>query len=160
MCFFNIFWNRSCFSVFFQKTIDIFDYFLVYTDYNRILICFVSLVLLRLIQKELNNHYSVKKIVDTLNQCEGVSIEKNLYVFSYFSEELAVIAKKFNLPLNRKYLTRKEMKKILAETKLVKLHYGILWKTTHQIPLASRDLVSFTLYLLSNSSVYFQMFEQ
>lgn len=81
------------------------------------LICFVSLVLLRLIQKELNNHYSVKKIVDTLNQCEGVSIEKNLYVFSYFSEELAVIAKKFNLPLNRKYLTRKEMKKILAETK-------------------------------------------
>ena len=81
------------------------------------LICFVSLVLLRLIQKELNNHYSVKKIVDTLNQCEGISIEKNLYVFSYFSEELAVIAKKFNLPLNRKYLTRKEMKKILAETK-------------------------------------------
>lgn len=81
------------------------------------LICFVSLVILRLIQKELDHRYSVKKIVDTLNRCEGVSLEKNLYVFSYFSEELDTIAKKFNLPLNQKYLTRKEIKKILAETK-------------------------------------------
>src|SRR5699024_1445222 len=81
------------------------------------LICFVSLVILRLIQKELDHHYSVKKIVDTLNQCEGVSLEKNLYIFSYFSEELDTIAKKFDLPLNQKYLTRKKIKKILAETK-------------------------------------------
>ena len=81
------------------------------------LICFISLLMMRLIQKELNYKYSVKRIVKNLRLCEGIRFEKNLYVFTYFSQELATIANQFNLPLGKKYMTQKEIKKILANTK-------------------------------------------
>lgn len=81
------------------------------------LICFISLLIMRLIQKELNYRYSVGRIIENLRRCEGIRFEKNLYIFTYFSEELASISNHFDIPLDKKYLTQKEIKKILSETK-------------------------------------------
>lgn len=81
------------------------------------LICFVALTILRLIQRDLGYAYSAKRIAADLRKCEGTLFEKNLYVFSYFSPILAALANKYQLPFDRKYLTQREIKKILSETK-------------------------------------------
>ena len=81
------------------------------------LICFVALVLVRLLAHVLGNKHSVPKIIDSLSQASCSFLEENWYVFDYADEVIRTIAETLDIDLRRKYLRYGEIKKMLAATK-------------------------------------------
>lgn len=81
------------------------------------LICFVALVIVRLLALSLGNKYSIPSIVKSLKKASGSHLEENWYVFDYADEITKVINEILGVDLNRKYLRLGEIKKILGSTK-------------------------------------------
>lgn len=81
------------------------------------LICFVSLVLARLLEKRLNRKYSVPAILESLNKCSCSLLEQNIYLFDYYDEILDVLGKALGIDFSKKYRTIQEIKKIIGESK-------------------------------------------
>ena len=81
------------------------------------LICFVALVIVRLLALRLGNQYSISSIVESLNKTSGSLLEENWYVFDYADEITKAIKEILGVDLSRKYLRLGEIKKILGTTK-------------------------------------------
>ncbi len=81
------------------------------------LICYVALIIARLLALNLENKYSIRKIVESLNRASGSLFEKNWYVFNHTDEITEAISKNMGIDLNRKYLKVGEIKKMIAATK-------------------------------------------
>ncbi len=81
------------------------------------LICFVALVLARLLEKSLNGKYSVPAILESLDKCSCSLLEQNIYLFDYYNEILRSIGKELDIDFSKKYRTVKEIKTILGRTK-------------------------------------------
>jgi len=81
------------------------------------LICFVALVIIRLLENQLNNKFSAQKLADSLNNATGYFLTENLYLFGYTDEVLQEIEKTTGIPLCNKFLTLGEIKNIFANTK-------------------------------------------
>lgn len=81
------------------------------------LICFVALVIVRLLALRLGNKYSIPAIVKSLNKASGSILEENWYVFDYADEITRACNETLGVDLNRKYLRLGEIKKILGATK-------------------------------------------
>lgn len=76
------------------------------------LICYISLVLMRLLQRQTNNKYSIRRLIDSMNQYQASHLEGNLYSFHHYDEVLEDLAKVYGIDLNRKYQERQEIKKL------------------------------------------------
>lgn len=81
------------------------------------LICFVALVIARLLALRLDNKYSITRIVESLNKASGSSLEENWYLFDYADEITTAITKTLGVDLSHKYLRLGDIKKILGDTK-------------------------------------------
>ena len=81
------------------------------------LICFVSLVLARLLEKKLNRRYSVTAILESLNKSSCSLLEQNMYLFDYYDEILRDLGKELKIDFSKKYMTAGEIKKIIGGTK-------------------------------------------
>lgn len=81
------------------------------------LICFVALVIARLLVVRLGNKFSIPKIVESLNRASGSRLEENWFVFNHTDEVTSAVGKLLNVDLSRKYLKLAEIKKILGATK-------------------------------------------
>ncbi len=81
------------------------------------LICFISLVIARLLAVLLDNKYSVSKIASSLNAMSVSYISENLYLGDYADEITSDLKEKFNIDLDRKFITLGEIRKILGATK-------------------------------------------
>jgi hypothetical protein len=81
------------------------------------LICFVALVIVRLLSLRLGNKYSVSRIVESLNKSSGSHLEENWYVFNHADEITKAITEMLGVDLSRKYLRLGNIKKILGATK-------------------------------------------
>jgi thiol-disulfide isomerase/thioredoxin len=81
------------------------------------LICFTSLVIVRLLALCLDNKYSISKIVESLNKLSGTLLEENWYVFDYADEITKAIKENLEVDLSHKYLRLGDIKKILGTTK-------------------------------------------
>jgi len=81
------------------------------------LICFVALVIARLLALRLDHQFSIARIVESLNQVSGSHLEQNWYVFDYADEVTKTITAVLGLELGRKYLRLGDIKKILGATK-------------------------------------------
>jgi len=81
------------------------------------LICFVALVIVRLLALSLGNKFSIPKIVESLNRVSGSLLEENWFVFNHTDEVTRSIGEMLDVDLSRKYLKLGEIKKILGETK-------------------------------------------
>ena len=81
------------------------------------LICFVALVIARLLVQCLDNKYSIPKIVESLNKASGTHLERNWYVFDHADDITNDIAAIFGINLSCKYLGLGDIKKILGATK-------------------------------------------
>ena len=81
------------------------------------LICFIALVIIRLIQKKTNRKYSPEKIISCLNAISCSNEQDNLYLFDYRSEISDAIGEAFGIDFTRKRLRLGEIKNILAESK-------------------------------------------
>lgn len=81
------------------------------------LICFVSLVLARILEFKLNGKYSVTPILESLRKCECSLLEENLYLFDYYDEILQEIGELVGIDFSKKYRTLNEIKKVLGDVK-------------------------------------------
>ena len=80
-------------------------------------ICFIALVIARIVEIRLGNRYSVEKILETLRQVSCSHMYTNLYLFDYADEVTDDINDTFNLNIGQKYMTLGEIKKVFAMTK-------------------------------------------
>jgi hypothetical protein len=81
------------------------------------LICFVALVIVRLLALSLGNKFSIPKIVESLNRASGSLLEENWFVFNHTDEVIHSVSELLGVDLSRKYLKLGEIKKILGATK-------------------------------------------
>lgn len=84
---------------------------------THFLTCFVSLLIIRLLETNLESKWSTERILKSLKAANGSIISGNLYNFNYVDEVLLEIQKKFGITLDRQFLTIGEIKKIIAKTK-------------------------------------------
>ena len=73
------------------------------------LTCFIALLLLRLVQHNTHRHVPVGQLVDAMRQMNGTSLQDNYYVFDHISPAADAMGKAYQLPVDRKYLRRKEI---------------------------------------------------
>ncbi len=81
------------------------------------LICFIALVIIRLIGKKTDRKYSPEKIISCLNAISCSNEQDNLYLFDYRSEISDTIGDAIGIDFTRKRLRLGEIKNILAESK-------------------------------------------
>ncbi|MDR1489087.1 MAG: IS1634 family transposase [Desulfovibrio sp.] len=81
------------------------------------MICFISLVLIRLLQKKLGDQYSTTQIIESLRQIECVRMDMNRYIFGYFDEVARAIGAQTGIDFTYKYRTLLDIRKALGKTK-------------------------------------------
>lgn len=81
------------------------------------LICFVALLISKIIELKLENKYSIAKIRETLRRYSCSHIDQNYYLFDYRDDILKEIEKVFCFDFTDKIMSTKEIKKILEYPK-------------------------------------------
>ena len=76
------------------------------------LTCFISLVIIRLLENKLENKYSTKKIIEALKNFTSSHIEHDIYKQNNYNEIIKQFSEIYNLNLEKKYKTLSEIKKI------------------------------------------------
>ena len=82
------------------------------------LICFVALVIIRLIQKKIGRVYSIAKIIDCLINVQCLHEHENIYLFGYRSVISDLLGDTFDLDFSKKRLQLASIKNILASVKM------------------------------------------
>jgi transposase len=82
------------------------------------LTCFISLVIVRLIQKKTDHLFSTEKLIDTMNAISCSHEGGNLYLFDHRGEIVDALGKAFGIDFSKLRLTRSEIKKNLAAVKI------------------------------------------
>ena len=81
------------------------------------LICFIALVIMRILEKMLNEKYSVKQIRDSLCNYSCSYLEQNYYLFDFRNDVTKSIESVFGFDLSKKFMSQTEIKKILQYKK-------------------------------------------
>jgi len=81
------------------------------------LTCFISLVIVRLIQKKTGNAFSSEKLIETINAISCSHEGGNLYLFDHRSETSDALGRAFDIDFSMLRLTRAEIKKNIAAVK-------------------------------------------
>ncbi len=84
---------------------------------SHFLMCFVSLVILRVMQLRLDWKYSATNIAKSLAQATGNYMSKGYYVFAYHDEILDALEKDLGIPLGSKYIKKGDARTILSKAK-------------------------------------------
>ena len=77
------------------------------------LTCFISLVMLRLIESKTKRKYSTTSIINSLKNYTSNNLEYDIYIQNFTNEIIKDLSNIYNVDLSRKYLTLSEIKKIL-----------------------------------------------
>jgi len=77
------------------------------------LICFVTLLIMRVLEHMTSEKFTVKDIRKSLINYSCSHLEQNYYLFDYRDDCLIAMEKTFQLDLSKKYMTTAEIKKIL-----------------------------------------------
>ena len=83
----------------------------------HVLTCFISLVILRLIQKKTDYRFTPEQIITCLNEISCSHEHTNLYLFDYRSNISDCIGEAFGIDFTQKRLRLSEIKNILASSK-------------------------------------------
>lgn len=81
------------------------------------LICFISLVIARIVEIRLKNKYSIEKILNSLRSVSCSHIDTNHYLFDYADEVTDDINDVFNLNIGQKIMTLGEIKNNFGKVK-------------------------------------------
>jgi len=91
------------------------------SDYDHIdahfLVCFIALVIIRIIQKQTNKSFSAEKIIECLNKIECLNEHENIYLFGYRTQLSEILGNTFGINFNKKRLRLSQIKNILASAK-------------------------------------------
>jgi transposase len=77
------------------------------------LICFISLVIIRLLEYKINNKYTIKNILEKMKNFKVTHETGNLYKFIGYKPEIQYLNRKLNINMDKKYDTRENIKKFL-----------------------------------------------
>ena len=77
------------------------------------LTCFISLVILRLIEFKTEKKYSTKSIINSLKKYTSNNLEHDIYIQNFTNDVIKDLSSVYNVDLSRKYLTLSEIKKFL-----------------------------------------------
>ncbi len=77
------------------------------------LICFISLVMIRLLQYDISNKYTIKNILEKMKNFKVTHETGNLYKFIGYKPEIQYLNRRLNINMDKKYDTRENIKKIL-----------------------------------------------
>lgn len=75
--------------------------------------CFVSLLIIRLLEKKLNKKYSNEYVINSLFKYNSTKIEHDIYLQDFRNDVIKDLEVIFDIDLSRKYLVLSEIKKIL-----------------------------------------------
>lgn len=81
------------------------------------LICFVSLLLIRLLEMNTQHRYSTKTLIEEMKNITGTYVDENYYMFDYFNETIKDMGNAVGIDFSKRFMTLGEIKKILAQTK-------------------------------------------
>ncbi len=81
------------------------------------LICFIALVIARLLEKQLEHRHAIPKILESLRRCSCSLLEQNLYLFDFYDQVLRDLGQQLDIDFSKKYRTVKEMKSIIGKSK-------------------------------------------
>lgn len=84
---------------------------------GHFLTCFLSLLILRILEMETRGVYSIERLVDSLIKSEVVHLKMNYYQGVYYDEVLKCIDENLGTSLNQKYQTLDGIKKLISDTK-------------------------------------------
>jgi transposase len=84
---------------------------------SHFLMCFVSLVILRVLQLRLDWKYSAPNIAKSLSQATGNYFTDGYYVFAFQDEVLEALEKDLGIPLANKYINKGDARTILSKSK-------------------------------------------
>ena len=79
------------------------------------LICFISLVIIRILQNKSNEKYSIKNLLEKMKNFKCTHETGNLYKFIGYKPEIQYLNRKFELNMDKKYDTRENIKKFLKD---------------------------------------------
>ena len=88
----------------------------VWTDESieaHFLSCFVSLLIIRLLEQKLNRKYSNEYVINSLVKYTSTNLEHGIYLQSFRNDVIKDLEEIFNIDLSHKYLTLSQIKKIL-----------------------------------------------
>ena len=77
------------------------------------LICFISLIIIRILQKKVDEKYSLKNLISKIKKFQCTHEGGNLYKFIGYKPEIQYLNEKLNLNLDKKYDSRENIRKIL-----------------------------------------------
>ncbi|MHB8062221.1 MAG: IS1634 family transposase [Ruminiclostridium sp.] len=81
------------------------------------LTCFISLVIVRILEYRLKGKHSVTSMLESLSRASCSHIQENYYVFDFYNNVLADIGSELNIDFSKKYMKLGDMKNILGEVK-------------------------------------------
>ena len=77
------------------------------------LTCFISLIILRLIEYKTSRKYSASSIINSLKNYTSNNLEHDIYLQNFINDIIKDLSQIYDIDLSRKYLTLSEIKKIL-----------------------------------------------
>lgn len=81
------------------------------------MMCYTSLVIVRILQSLIGDTSTIEEIIDDLAQVKGYAEDANWYLFTYRTDLLDAIGEATGVDMTRRRLSRKQVKDMLAETK-------------------------------------------
>jgi transposase len=84
---------------------------------GHFLVCFIALMLLRLVELRLGNQYPAERIAEVLREITCSHLDTNHYLFSYVDEVTDVINAEFGTDIGLKVMTVGNIRKSIAATK-------------------------------------------
>ena len=79
---------------------------------SHFLTCFIALVLIRLLEKKLDNQYPFEKIIDSIRSYISCKITHDIYLQSFKNDVIASFEQTFHINLSKKFQTLSDIKKI------------------------------------------------
>ncbi len=81
------------------------------------LICFVSLLLIRLLEISTGHKYSAKALICEMKNITGTYLDKNYYMFDHYNEIVKDLGKTVGIDFSKRFMTVREIKNIISQMK-------------------------------------------
>ena len=80
------------------------------------MICFIALVIARILQHRMENKYCAARILESLSKVCCSHIKENYYLFDYRDEVTDAVGKVLDIDFTKKYMRLGEIKKFLGSS--------------------------------------------
>lgn len=85
---------------------------------SHFLTCFVSLVLLRLLELKVDsNEISIKQLIKEMRNMTGTYLDQNYYMFDYYNDNVKILEKAVGLDLSKRFMKLSEINELIASSK-------------------------------------------